>query len=249
MPISVQLFKMLENVEPGIRGVLLAILEEIERQQRERVTKDEFAELKQIVAELAEAQKRTEARVEELTEAQKRTEARVEELAEAQKRTEVRVEELAEAQKETEKEVRKLAKGLQDTRRMVGGLSNTVGYGLEDRAIASMPKLLKQHYDIEVDGRLVRKYVNVAGREQELNMFGTGTRNGERLSIVGEGKSKLSKKHVDAFIKLLGRLRAASVVNDNVFPIMVTYTVRPNVEEYAASKGIHVIWSYDVQPY
>jgi hypothetical protein len=37
---------------------------------------------------LAEAQKRTEQRVEELAEAQKRTEQRVEELAEAQKRTE-----------------------------------------------------------------------------------------------------------------------------------------------------------------
>ena len=81
MPISVQLFKMLENVEPGIRSVLLAILEEIERQQRERVTKDEFAELKQIVAELAEAQKRTEARVEELAEAQKETEKEVRKLA------------------------------------------------------------------------------------------------------------------------------------------------------------------------
>ena len=101
---------------------------------------------------------------------------------------------------------------------MIGGLSDTVEYGLEDRAIASMPKLLKQRYDIEVDGRLVRKYVNVAGREQELNMFGTGTCNGKRLFIVGEGKSKLSKKHVDAFIKLLDRLRAASVVDDNVFP-------------------------------
>jgi hypothetical protein len=235
----------------------------MERQQEERVTKDEFVKLKQIVAELAtaqkrtevrveelaEAQKRTEARVEELIEAQKRTETRVEELAEAQKRTESRVEELAEAQKETEKEIKKLTKGLLETRRMVGGLSDTVGYGLEDRAIASMPKLLKQRYDIEIDGPLVRKYINLSGREQELNMFGTGTRHGKKLFIVGEGKAKLSKKYVDSFEKLLNRLRVASVVDDNVFPIMVTYTVRPDIEEYAASKGINVIWSYDLQPY
>ena len=49
---------------------------------------------------MAEAEKRTEARLEELAEAEKRTEARLEELAEAQRRTEARMEELAAAQKE-----------------------------------------------------------------------------------------------------------------------------------------------------
>ena len=76
----------------------------------------DLRELKRVVQELAEAQKRTEvrveglaARVEELAEAQKRTEQRVEELAEAQKRTEQRVEELAEAQKRTEQRLEGLA--------------------------------------------------------------------------------------------------------------------------------------------
>ena len=58
--ISVELFKKLETVEPSLRSVLLAILEEIEKQQKERVTKDEFRELKEIVADLAQAQKKTE---------------------------------------------------------------------------------------------------------------------------------------------------------------------------------------------
>jgi chemotaxis protein histidine kinase CheA len=75
----------------------------------------DIRELKRIVQELAEAQKRTEVRVEELAEAQKRTEVRVEELAEAQKRTEVRVEELAEAQKRTEVRVEELAEAQKRT--------------------------------------------------------------------------------------------------------------------------------------
>jgi len=94
-----------------------------ERIREAQVTREDFSELKGIVAELAqaqrdlaEAQKRTEARldgltakVEELAEAQRKTETRldsltvkVEELAEAQKRTEQKVEELAEAQRKTE---------------------------------------------------------------------------------------------------------------------------------------------------
>jgi len=232
MSISVQLYRMLESVDPGLRDVLLAILEEMEKQQRERVTKDEFIGLKQIVAELAEAQKRTEARVEELAEAQKRTEARVEELAEAQKRT--------------EQEIKKLAKGLRETRQMVGGLSDTVGYSLEDRAITSMPTLLRQRYGMEPDGGFVRKFIEIDNRETELNIFGTAHKDSEEWFIVGEGKSKLSRKDIDKFIKVLDRLRSAKVVGDHVLPIMVTYSTRPATEDYAKEKGIDIIWSYEL---
>jgi hypothetical protein len=67
------------------------------------------------VGQLAEAQSRTEVRVEQLAEAQSRTEVRVEQLAEAQARTESRLESLCEdvsqlaaAQRVTEQTVAKL---------------------------------------------------------------------------------------------------------------------------------------------
>jgi len=87
------------------------------------VTKEDFRELKQVVAELAQAQKRTEERVEELAQAQKRTEQRVEELAQAQKRTEERVEELAQAQKRTEQRVEELAQAQKRTEERVEELA------------------------------------------------------------------------------------------------------------------------------
>ena len=46
MPISIALIRKLEEVEPRLRGVLFAILEEIERQREETVTKKEFNKLK-----------------------------------------------------------------------------------------------------------------------------------------------------------------------------------------------------------
>jgi multidrug efflux pump subunit AcrA (membrane-fusion protein) len=108
---------------------MLRILEERpewqERMRRAILTRDllelpaEFAQLRQIVQELAEAQRRTEQRVEELAEAQRRTEQRVEELAEAQRRTEQRVEELAAAYEALVAEVREL-------RAIVAQLSGTV---------------------------------------------------------------------------------------------------------------------------
>jgi predicted negative regulator of RcsB-dependent stress response len=70
---------------------------------KERVTKDDFEELKQIVRDLAQAQSRTEVRMEEL------------------------------AQAKTEFELRKLAKSHHQLQQQVGGLSDAVGYGIEDR--------------------------------------------------------------------------------------------------------------------
>jgi chromosome segregation ATPase len=108
---------------------------------------DEFKDLKSIVSELAEAQKRSENRigrlenaVSELVEAQKRSENRigrlenaVSELAEAQKRSENRisrlenaVSELAEAQKQTEKTVGELAEAQRQTEKELGLLAKTV---------------------------------------------------------------------------------------------------------------------------
>ncbi len=118
MPFSVNLIRLLDKVESPLKEVLIEILKEIEEQRNqweESVTRTEFNELKNIVAELAEAQKETEQRIKELTEAQRRSEERitrleeaVAELTEAQKKTEQRLNELAEAQKKTEEELRKL---------------------------------------------------------------------------------------------------------------------------------------------
>ncbi len=132
MPFSTNVIKLLEEIEPSLRKVLIAILEEIERQREESITRREFLEFArqteenfqkvwQTIKELAEAQKKTEARVEELAEAQRKSEERltrvekaVEELAEAQKRTEARVEELAEAQKKAEGRLTRVEKAVEE---------------------------------------------------------------------------------------------------------------------------------------
>jgi len=74
------------------------------------VTKSDFHELKLIVRDLAEAQTRTEARLDSLAH---------------------KVELLAEAQAKTEVELRKLARSQQQMQQQLGGLSDAVGYGIE----------------------------------------------------------------------------------------------------------------------
>ena len=90
----------------------------------------DLRELKRAVQDLAEAQKRTEvrveglaARMEELAEAQKRTEQRVEELAEAQKRTEQRVERLAQAQEALAQALASLTRAQEGSQRQIQELA------------------------------------------------------------------------------------------------------------------------------
>jgi hypothetical protein len=98
MATSIALIRQINEVEPHLRDVLYSILEEMERQQRERVTKDDFAELKQIVANLALAQEKTEAKMGNLVLAQEKTEAKLGDLVQAQEKTEAGIEQLIEVQ-------------------------------------------------------------------------------------------------------------------------------------------------------
>jgi len=82
---------------------------------QELVKTGDFNELKEIVRDLATAQRHTELNVAELAQTQQRTELRLEELAQAQQRTELRLEGLAQAQQRTEFRLEELAQAQQRT--------------------------------------------------------------------------------------------------------------------------------------
>lgn len=202
------------------------------------VKTSDFNELKGVVKELAEAQKRTEIKVEELAEAQKESEKKL-------TKVEAAVEKLAEAQKRTETELYKLVKEHQKTREQVGGLSMTIGYTIENEAYKALPSLLKRDYGLVIRGRLKRQYIkDNKGRYIEINIIGEASRNGKGVTIVGEGKSQLSKNGVNEFIRK--KLERVEGVYKEIFPILITHMIsEPDVEEYAKKKGIALYYSYD----
>jgi len=118
--------------------------------EAERKSEQRIGRLEGVIQELVEAQKRTEQRVEELAEAQKRSEERIgsleismKELAEAQKRTEQRVEELAEAQKRTEQRVEELAEAQKRTEQRVEELAEA-----QKKTEIQIEKLTKSHIEL-----------------------------------------------------------------------------------------------------
>ena len=133
MPVSVSFIRKLESVHPDLKEILIGLLEEVERQREETVTRKDFLEFAQrteenfqkvwqAIGELSESHKKAESRlsrleeaVEKLVEAQKRTEERLNELAEAQAKMEHRlsrlediVEKLVEAQAQAEERLSRL---------------------------------------------------------------------------------------------------------------------------------------------
>jgi predicted nuclease with TOPRIM domain len=187
--------------------------------------------------ELAAAQARTEERLERL-------EAAVERLAEAQARTEERLNELAAAQARTEEELRKLAAEHRVTRERLEGISNTVGYTLEDRAYKALPAILAQQ-GIQVEGRLIRRYVQLKEKERQVDIFGHGRRNGEQVLILGEAKVRPSRREVDRFVRLARQVAAV----ERMPPVLVfvAYDFPPAVEAYIKEQDILPVWSYEIE--
>ena len=243
----------------------------VSREAFDRLTK-EIRKLAEAITKLTEAEKLTEERVdrlskalEALAEAQKQTEKRVNELAEAQKRTEERIdrlskalEALAEAQKQTEERlnkltktvdslvvsVRELSESVKELRVEVGRLGETVGFGLEDIARVVLPGWLQRHLNVYVD-ELRREFFVVDGEEVEVNLFGEGVRDGRKVVVVGEVKSRIYGHEVDSFYS-----RKYSRVK-KVFPrmevigVLFGYLIHPSAKERAKKYGFYTVASYE----
>jgi len=239
--IPFDLYEELEALDPRIKSVFLKLFDYL---IKEKETKDDFQRLTEkvekladIVAELAEAQKRTDQRLAELAEAQKRTEEELKALSKT-------VAELAEAQKKTEEEVRTLAQELKRTRQDLGGLSLSFSYAFENEAYRMLPQVLKK-YGLELEDKMIRK--EVAG--EEINFFATARKNGKTVYIVGETKLRLddTKKRDDVFKQLEKKISAVKKVYGNVqiVPLIVTHFAKESMLKKAKERGIIIVQSFE----
>jgi len=235
-------------------------LVDTQRQTEEKLNKltekveqltERLDQLTERVNQLTEAQRQTEERLNKLTErvnqlaeAQRQTEERLNKLTERVEQLTISVKELTENQKKLEERLVKVEEGLKLTRKEVGGLAHTVGYSLEDRAYKSLPKLLKKDFDIDIEGKLIRTYLEL-GKEKfiEVNIFGKGKQKDKHVVIIGEGKSQLKKTDVDKFLKTIEMIKGFFA--EKIIPIMITYQTLPHVDRYAEEKGVKIYYSYD----
>ena len=216
-------------------------------------TKAELNELTGAVNQLAEAQQRTEVRVEELAGAVNQLTGAVNELsgtvnelsgtvnqlsgavsrlAEAQQKTEERVEELADAQKRTDWAVADLAK-------QVGGLSNALGGSLEDFACDLVPEILENRWQM-VTKSAGPEDLTDGGRHREVDVVVRGEIEGKPVTVVCETKASVSTAEVTKFLKVVAKIRSRHP-NDDIRPLFFGYKADRKARELIVKSGAVMI--------
>jgi rubrerythrin len=194
----------------------------------------DLRDLRDVVRELADAQKQTDVHLRELADAQKQTDMHLQELADAQKQTDMHLQELADAQKQTEKELRNLA-------RQVGGLSESFGGSLEDFAIDLVPDLLEHYWGMHVEAA-GRDSMRVNESEYEFDLVIRGTLNGKPLTVLGEAKSNLSIIEAKRFLQIARK--AGDCVDHDVRIIFFGYRVEKAAREWLKEQGAYMVFSH-----
>ncbi len=217
------------KITPSIRQEIIKIIDT--RIRDAHVTREDFSDLKSIVKDIG-------IKVGDLAEAQKRTELKVEELAQAQK-------ELTEAQKKTEIQMQKLAEGLNETRQEVGGISRSMGYAFENEIYRFLPETLKRKYGIEVKEKIVR--AEIGGKE--INLFGRATRDGREVMVVGEAKTRLDDRREkrDVLQELEDKVKAvmSEYGQVEIVKVLVTHYATKGFLDKTATSGIIVVQSFE----
>jgi hypothetical protein len=184
------------------------------------VTRRDFAELREVVADLAAsekrlaiAQERTEARVEELAVAQKETQAELQKLAASHDKLAASHDRLAASHEQTQSDVHELTRiskevlwSIGDLRKQVGGLSNSVGQGLEAYAMERIPRILEQRFGFVTESAAPEN-IGGDGEEYPFDIVYRGTCDGHRVVVLCEVKTNITITEVEDFVALAMRAK------------------------------------------
>jgi len=110
---------------------------------------------------------------------------------------------------------------------------DAVGYNLENQSYKGLPPLLKRDLGIEVDGRLIRRYLpgEKEGQYLQINIYGWDKKNGQKMLILGEAKTSISRREIGRFQKIVKRVAQLEDISLNdICQVIVVHDVTPNIE-------------------
>ncbi len=192
------------------------------------VKTSDFSELKEIVREIAIAQRKNEQELGLLSKEVRALTDRVNDLTQ---------------------EVRELTRSMREMQGEIGGISKTLGYSLENEAYRMLPAFLEKHYNITLTRRLIR--TEIGGRE--INLFAEGEREGHPIILVGEARNRLDERRKKQSKSVFADLeeRVAGVVDERnldprtVVRVLITHYARPGVVEEARNRNIIIVQSFE----
>jgi hypothetical protein len=168
------------------------------------------------------------------------------ELAEVIKSTQHQLTRIALGLEQSILQRQEISKSLKELQEGFSRFMDSMCYSLVDRAMKSLPAVLKDKYGIVVTSPLLRKFVKYSGKEHEVNIYGTGYMGDKELFIVGEAKPQLTQATIDHFLELVKYIETFNRTAEERFVFIITCSACPEVTEYAKKKAIEIIWSYEV---
>ncbi|MEM2720266.1 MAG: hypothetical protein QXU49_05720, partial [Candidatus Caldarchaeum sp.] len=84
--------------------------------------------------------------------------------------------------------------------------------------------------------------ITVDGEEIEVNLYGEGEKDGRKLVIIGEAKSRIYKREVEAFDAWAEKI--AATIGQETYKFMFGYLIHPSAEEEGRKRKIKLIASY-----
>jgi hypothetical protein len=113
-----------------------------------------------------------------------------------------------------------------------------VGFTLEELARELAPAYLEKYHDVHV-AALERRFFTVDGEEIEVDCYGEGTRGGEPVAVLGEVRSRIYGRDVEAIARKAHALSAS--LPGRAVPILFGYVIHPSAEQAAGQKGVLVL--------
>jgi hypothetical protein len=228
-----------ESIDASVSRLDGAMLRLAEAQTRTETRIEELAEGQQ---RLFEAQTRAEERLNELAQAQTRTEERLNELAQAQTRTEERLNELAQAQTRTETEVKSLAVALERlTIRTDAVVGRTFELQFRDRLTAYLGRFLRRGKLLANDELL--DLIEPKVKEREVDDFlradavASGLVDGVKSYVVVEASST---GDIDDILRAQRRADVLRKAGLAAIPLVACEAISPESLAFAKLREVRV---------
>jgi hypothetical protein len=118
--------------------------------------------------------------------------------------------------------------------------------GLEDIARITLPGYLERHLGVQLAGELgeelTRWIIGPEGQELEFDLYGEGQRDGVRVTVVGETKSRIYSEDVRRFLTRVHRVE--HLLAGEVIKVMFGYAIHPVAAQVAREHDVVLVASY-----
>jgi hypothetical protein len=174
----------------------------------ELVNRADFHKLTEVVHDLADAQKRTEERVEEMQVTMQEMQATMQAMQASQQ--------------EMQGSLQEMQRAVTDLAKQVGGLSNAVGANLEDFACDLVPELLEKYWRFVTVSAGPEELTTADGVGREFDVVVRGTIDGRPVTVLCETKATVSTTEVSKFLRIVEKVREA-YPGEDIRPLFFGY--------------------------